>query len=97
MVIAPYLLLREVVPHADFDTPERLAAAIKSLPLKLVAPRPLDEAISSAGGVPFEALDERLILRELPGVFCAREMVSGRYISGRYVLAYLTRGRLKDD
>ncbi|MDP1635808.1 MAG: TIGR03862 family flavoprotein, partial [Gallionellaceae bacterium] len=50
-------LLREQLPRECFDQPERLAAAIKSLPLTLVAARPLDEAISSAGGVVFEALD----------------------------------------
>ncbi|MBK5283090.1 MAG: NAD(P)/FAD-dependent oxidoreductase, partial [Nitrospiraceae bacterium] len=44
-------------------------------PLRLVAPRPLEEAISTAGGVPFEALDERLMVRRLPGLFCAGEML----------------------
>jgi len=67
-------LLRELAPAA-FDDPARLAAAIKSLPLSLTAPRPIAEAISSAGGVPFEALDDNLMLRALPGVFCAGEML----------------------
>ena len=53
-------LLRELVPLQDFTDPVRLAAAIKTLPLRLTAARPIDEAISSAGGVSFEALDERL-------------------------------------
>ncbi len=79
-------LLRELVPRADFDHPERLAAAIKSLPLRLVAPRPLDEAISSAGGVVFEALDEHLMLRAMPGVFCAGEMLDWEAPTGGYLL-----------
>ncbi len=79
-------LLRELLPAADFADPLRLAAAIKALPLRLVAPRPLDEAISSAGGVVFEALDERLMLKALPGVFCAGEMLDWEAPTGGYLL-----------
>ncbi len=79
-------LLRELVPAADFSDPGRLAAAIKALPLKLVAPRPLAEAISTAGGVAFEALDERLMIRSLPGVFCAGEMLDWEAPTGGYLL-----------
>jgi hypothetical protein len=79
-------LLRELASPADFDCPERLAAAIKALPLHLVAPRPLAEAISSAGGVVFEALDERLMVRALPGVFCAGEMLDWEAPTGGYLL-----------
>jgi len=79
-------LLRELVPAADFVDPARLAAAIKALPLKLLAARPLAEAISSAGGVAFEALDERLMLRALPGVFCAGEMLDWEAPTGGYLL-----------
>ncbi|MBI3604000.1 MAG: TIGR03862 family flavoprotein, partial [Nitrospirae bacterium] len=79
-------LLREVVPKQDFADPARLGAAIKSLPLRLVAPRPLEEAISTAGGVVFEALDERLMIRELPGVFCAGEMLDWEAPTGGYLL-----------
>ena len=79
-------LLRELLPKADFDHPERLAAAIKSLPLRLVAPRPLDEAISSAGGVTFEAMNENLMVRALPGVFCAGEMLDWEAPTGGYLL-----------
>ena len=49
-------------------------------------PRPLDEAISSAGGVRFEALDENLMLRTLPGVFCAGEMLDWEAPTGGYLL-----------
>jgi uncharacterized flavoprotein (TIGR03862 family) len=79
-------LLREVVPKEDFADPARLAAAIKLLSLKLVAPRPLEEAISTAGGVPFEVLDERLMIRSLPGVFCAGEMLDWEAPTGGYLL-----------
>jgi uncharacterized flavoprotein (TIGR03862 family) len=79
-------LLRELLPPEDFTDPARLAAGIKNLPLRLLAPRPLDEAISSAGGVAFEALDEGLMLRELPGVFCAGEMLDWEAPTGGYLL-----------
>lgn len=79
-------LLREVVTKEDFADPARLAAAIKALPLRLIAPRPLEEAISTAGGVPFEALDERLMFRALPGLFCAGEMVDWEAPTGGYLL-----------
>ena len=80
-------LLREVVSKEDFGDPARLAAAIKSLPLQLVAPRPLEEAISTAGGVPFEALDPRLMIRALPGLFCAGEMLDWEAPTGGYLLS----------
>ena len=79
-------LLRELVPPTDFNYPERLAAAIKALPLRLIAPRPLDEAISTAGGIAFEALDEHLMVRDLPGVFCAGEMLDWEAPTGGYLL-----------
>lgn len=79
-------LLREVVSKEDFADPARLAAAIKSLPLRLVAPRPLEEAISTAGGVSFESLDEQLMVRMLPGVFCAGEMLDWEAPTGGYLL-----------
>ncbi|BBI99801.1 NAD(FAD)-utilizing dehydrogenase [Ferrigenium kumadai] len=79
-------LLREVLGVDGMNDPVRLAEAIKALPLKLVAPRPLDEAISSAGGVAFDALDENLMLRELPGVFCAGEMLDWEAPTGGYLL-----------
>ena len=79
-------LLREVLPAADMNDPAKLAATIKALPLKLRAPRPIDEAISSAGGVPFEALDEQLMLKVLPGVFCAGEMLDWEAPTGGYLL-----------
>ncbi len=79
-------LLRELVPKADIADPVRLAAALKELPLRLVAARPIDEAISTAGGVAFEALDEQLMIRALPGLFCAGEMLDWEAPTGGYLL-----------
>ncbi len=87
-------LLREFVPKEHFADAARLAAYIKHLPIPLLAPRPIDEAISSAGGVAFEALDEKLMLRDLPGVFCAGEMLDWEAPTGGYLLtACLSSGR----
>jgi len=79
-------LLREVVRGRDFESPTLLAGAIKDLPLRLVAARPIDEAISTAGGVAFDDLDDRLMLRALPGVFCAGEMLDWEAPTGGYLL-----------
>jgi uncharacterized flavoprotein (TIGR03862 family) len=88
-------LLREVLDAEAFADPGCLAAAIKSLSLRLVAPRPLEEAISSAGGVEFAALDERLMVRALPGVFCAGEMLDWEAPTGGYLLtACFAAGRV---
>ncbi|MDQ3202174.1 MAG: TIGR03862 family flavoprotein [Pseudomonadota bacterium] len=79
-------LLRELTPASSFADPALLARAIKALPLTLVKARPLDEAISSAGGVKFESMDERLMLKQLPGVFCAGEMLDWEAPTGGYLL-----------
>ncbi|MEA5672265.1 TIGR03862 family flavoprotein [Pseudomonas sp. MH2] len=79
-------LLRELTDQATFADPVRLAQAIKALPIELVRTRPLDEAISSAGGVRFEAMDEGLMIKQLPGVFCAGEMLDWEAPTGGYLL-----------
>jgi predicted flavoprotein YhiN len=79
-------LLRECVPSPVFQDPLRLAAVIKALEIPVLRPRPIDEAISTAGGVAFEALDEHLMIRELPGVFCAGEMLDWEAPTGGYLL-----------
>ena len=79
-------MLRELAPKETFDDPVLLAKAIKQLPLTLNAARPLDEAISTAGGVSFEALDGCLMLRSMPGVFCAGEMLDWEAPTGGYLL-----------
>jgi len=80
-------LLRELLSKEDFNDPVRLAEAIKALPVKLVAARPMDEVISTAGGVSFEALDENLMIRAMPGVFCAGEMLDWEAPTGGYLLS----------
>jgi uncharacterized flavoprotein (TIGR03862 family) len=79
-------LLRECLPAAATSSPQELAKAIKRLPVPLLAPRPLAEAISTAGGVRFEALGPRLMCRSLPGVFCAGEMLDWEAPTGGYLL-----------
>ncbi len=92
---AKMALLREILPPDQLNDPVKLAHAIKSLPLALIAPRPLDEAISSAGGVRFEALDDTLMLHKLPGMFCAGEMLDWEAPTGGYLLtACLASGRV---
>jgi uncharacterized flavoprotein (TIGR03862 family) len=79
-------LLRECLSAEEYNDPARLAAAIKALPLVLRRPRPIAEAISSAGGIRLEALDERMMLREMPGVFAAGEMLDWEAPTGGYLL-----------
>ena len=79
-------LLREFVSKEDFADKARLAYFIKNLSIPLLATRPLDEAISSAGGVTFESLDEHLMLRSMPGIFCAGEMLDWEAPTGGYLL-----------
>jgi uncharacterized flavoprotein (TIGR03862 family) len=79
-------LLHELLPRPDLHDAAKLAAAIKALTVTLVAPRPIDEAISTAGGVRFEALDANMMLRAAPGVFCAGEMLDWEAPTGGYLL-----------
>jgi len=79
-------LLHELTTPAERQDPVRLAGALQALPLTLVRPRPIDEAISSAGGVSPQALDSHLLLRDLPGVFCAGEMLDWDAPTGGYLL-----------
>lgn len=79
-------LLREIVPVGDMARPEILAAAIKALPVELSAPRPMAEAISTAGGVRFDQLDCSMMLRARPGIFIAGEMLDWEAPTGGYLL-----------
>ena len=91
-------LLREFVPKPDFNIPDKLAAAIKNLTIPLIAPRPIEEAISSAGGVLFQELDSHLMIRSLPGVFCSGEMLDWEAPTGGYLLtACFSTGRAAGD
>lgn len=78
-------LLRECAA-GSLESAAAVAAAIKSLPVRLVATRPLDEAISTAGGVRFDAVSPHLMLTALPGVFCAGEMLDWEAPTGGYLL-----------
>jgi len=87
-------LLHELLGPQQLADPAMLARALKALPFTLLRPRPLDEAISCAGGVRFEALDGHAMLRALPGVFCAGEMLDWEAPTGGYLLtACLATGR----
>jgi uncharacterized flavoprotein (TIGR03862 family) len=79
-------LVFETLPRDALGDAVRVAATIKRLPLRLKSPRPIAEAISSAGGVRLEALDEHLQLKALPGVFCAGEMLDWEAPTGGYLL-----------
>ena len=88
-------LLYEVADKATLGDTARLAALIKALPLRPKSARPIDEAISSAGGVRFDALDDALMLRDLPGLFCAGEMLDWEAPTGGYLLtASMASGRV---
>jgi uncharacterized flavoprotein (TIGR03862 family) len=88
-------LLHELLAKDVFSDAARLAAAIKSLPLPLLRARPIDEAISTAGGVPFDALTDGLMLRAMPGVYCAGEMLDWEAPTGGYLLtACFASGRV---
>ncbi len=83
---AKLALLHELLPRDALADPARLAAGLKALPLELAWPRPIDEAISSAGGVRLDAVDERLMLRAWPGVHVAGEMLDWEAPTGGYLL-----------
>ena len=88
-------LLHEVLSKEAMHDAQHLAQAIKHLPLTLVAARPIDEAISSAGGVRLEALDAQLMATALPGLFLAGEMLDWEAPTGGYLLsACLASGRV---
>ena len=92
---AKMALLHELLPREQVADAALLAAAVKSLPLTLVATRPIDQAISTAGGVKLEALDDHLMLQALPGVFCAGEMLDWEAPTGGYLLqASFASGRV---
>ena len=88
-------LLHELLGKHEYADAHRLASFIKALPVRVVAPRPVEEAISTAGGVRLEALSEQLMLRAMPGVFCAGEMLDWEAPTGGYLLtACMASGRV---
>jgi uncharacterized flavoprotein (TIGR03862 family) len=87
-------LLRECAPPPVLADADACAALIKALPVRLRAARPIDEAISTAGGVRRDALGPGLMLAGLPGVFCAGEMLDWEAPTGGYLLtACMATGR----
>src|SRR5690606_5179473 len=88
-------LLRECLPREQFGNVNEMAKAIKRLPICLTGTQPIEEAISTAGGVAFESVDETLMLQAMPGVFCAGEMLDWDAPTGGYLLtACLASGRV---
>ena len=79
-------LLRECLSAETFKDAAQLAAGMKALPLVLTACRPIDEAISTAGGVQFEGLTQQLMTKNLPSVFCAGEMLDWEAPTGGYLI-----------
>lgn len=88
-------LLKQLTDKDTYQTPAKLAKAIKTLCLTLTKTQPLDEAISTAGGVCFEQLDEGLMSKKVPGLFFAGEMLDWEAPTGGYLLtACLATGYL---
>ena len=79
-------VLYEALSREAMHDPQQLASTIKAVPLKLVEARPIDEAISTAGGVRFDALDAQLMSKALPSVFVAGEMLDWEAPTGGYLL-----------
>lgn len=87
-------LLHEFLSKENASDAKAVASLLKALPLRLLRPRPLAEAISSAGGVDFSGLDTQLMARNMPGVFCAGEMLDWEAPTGGYLLtAAMASGR----
>ena len=87
-------LLYELLPRELINNALQLANACKALPIRLGGTRPIDEAISTAGGVRFESMTEGLMLKQIPNVFCAGEMLDWEAPTGGYLLtACLASGR----
>ena len=87
-------LLREFAPESLTD-PTQLAQAIKTLTIPITTARPIAESISTAGGVRFESLDEWMMIKSQPGLFCAGEMLDWEAPTGGYLLtACFASGRV---
>ena len=86
-------LMRELTPQLPQDA-KALAKMVKCLSIKTLEPRPMDEAISTAGGIPWIRLDAGLMLMDRPGIFCAGEMIDWEAPTGGYLItACLATGR----
>ena len=92
---AAFAILENLPGDAPFTSAESLAATVKSCALKLTGPRPIAKAISTAGGVRWNELDIALMVRRLPGVFVAGEMIDWDAPTGGYLMqgCFATGGR----
>lgn len=89
------VLLHESFSKEAFQTPENLARCLKAVPVSFYKTKPIEEVISSAGGVCESSVDEKLMLKSMPGVFCAGEMLDWEAPTGGYLLtACFATGRL---
>jgi uncharacterized flavoprotein (TIGR03862 family) len=79
-------LLYEIVPREKLQNPRELAQLVKALPITIDSTRPLEESISTAGGVCFDSIDERLMIKSMPGIFVAGEMLDWEAPTGGYLL-----------
>ena len=91
-------LLHELLSREQMENPAVLAAMLKALPLRLARPRPVEEAISTAGGVRLDAIDDHAMVRNVPGLFCAGEMLDWEAPTGGYLLtACFATGRMAGE
>jgi uncharacterized flavoprotein (TIGR03862 family) len=91
-------LLYELLPKEQMNNALQLATACKALQIRLCSTRPIDEAISTAGGVRFEAMTSGFMLNQIQGVFCAGEMLDWEAPTGGYLLtACLASGKQAAD
>ncbi|MDH5182137.1 MAG: NAD(P)/FAD-dependent oxidoreductase, partial [Gammaproteobacteria bacterium] len=79
-------LIYETTDKTTLNNPQQLAQTLKALPVTCQRPRPMDEAISTSGGIAFDALDQYLMLKQQPGTFCAGEMLDWDAPTGGYLL-----------
>ncbi|WP_086003521.1 TIGR03862 family flavoprotein [Phyllobacterium sp. YR531] len=79
-------LLRNFSADTDLASPEKIATSIKNLSIPVVSTRPIAEAISSAGGVEWDSIDENYMLKAIPGLFVAGEMLDWEAPTGGYLL-----------
>jgi len=80
-------LIYECLNPGQIQDDHQLALALKAMPLRLLRARPIDEAISSAGGLNWAELDEHFMLKKIPGHFCAGEMLNWDAPTGGYLLS----------
>jgi len=83
---AAVALAREATNNCVPTEPQQLAALLKSLPISIESTMPIERAISTAGGVRFDEIDDRFMLRAMPGVFLAGEMLDWDAPTGGYLL-----------